>query len=492
MRKIIAVLVLIVAIGGMMPLGMGYLAKRQMQNIAAHLSEQPQLTVTIDGYHRGYLSSTAVMSVVYKAVIHGADNQPKKVLPQVKFKLSEKISHGPILLTDQGLRVGMAYAQSELDQPAEISTADYNPSREQAREQENREAFRMTSMIHVNGASEHRFKLPKYSFEAYDSTFTASDLKGAWEMASDLKYHTGYLNLGSFIVEGLGYEARVNTPRLIFDVIHNELGLLTGQSKLQLPTFEVRQGSKVIYQLKNLEINSSTQVDADLYHLNFGSAFEDFNAAQQHYGPGLVKLSLENLDAVKVAELQQLIDQMQDPATESDQQQLQMMALLSKLPGVFNRGAKLTINPFVLTLPQGKIKLNGHVSLAPVADSVPVFSPLTLLPRLQGEVALRIPQTVAQQILVADARDKIVREQQYRAQRAQRQSAEGAQSEHIAPLSAIQLNEKAVRMADALITSLQENGYIQVDGDAYTSTAQVKAGQITINGKPLSTRLLGK
>lgn len=495
MRKIAVVLVLIIAIGVATPFGMGYMAERQIKKIAHRLSDRPQVTVTVENYQRGYMNSQATLKVAYKAVINGGDNKPQSSPMQATFELKQKISHGPILSTADGMRLGMAYAESDLVLSDDTKAA----LNEIFKDQDTKPEFIVDSMIHVNGSSEHKFRVPTYKFKGTDkTTLTTSGVHGSWEMSSNLDYHTGVLNFGNFVAkDDTGGVLRVNAPEIIFEINQNDIGLFTGKSRVSFPSFEILNSGVTTYQIKNLEFNSTTDIDRnDLYNMSLDGGFENIMIAKQNYGPLVLKTSMRNLDASKIIEVQRLVDQMQDPGTAMEQQQLLLFSLMAKIPEIFNRGAEVLVEPFSLTLPQGKMEIVGNAKLVPSEKPKAAINPFTILQRLNGQMKITVPKSVAHELMVVESADKIRKMEHYNRLRAQQQNnysqlVEDAQPKPQVPLTPAQIQQKAEVMADSYVESLLSNGYVKVDGDNYVIDAKMVNGILTVNGKRLPNQMLG-
>lgn len=493
MRKIAVVLILVIAIGAAAPFGMGYMAERQINRIANRLSERPQVTVTVKDYKRGYMNSTATLHIDYKAV------QPEKQqdVIQASVELKQTIKHGPFLSTADGFRFGMAYAESDLVLSKEAKAVLNEIFKDQASQPE----FVIDSMIHLNGASEHHFRIPQYKFLHKDNTqdditITTSGAHGSWEMSSDLDYHTGTLNFGSFLLQQDKVLARINAPEITFDMNHNNIGIYTGKTRIDFPSFEVSVDGKMEYQLKSLELNTSGDVDKDLYHVSFNGGFENLKLEQKAYGPLLFNVSLRNLDANAIVEIQKLADQMQDPNTPKEQQQAIVLGLMTKVPEVFSRGAELRIEPFNLSLPQGKVEIAGHLKIDEGSLTGIAANPFAALQKLNGELKVVMAKDVARELMVKESRDKIAKMEAYSRLRQAQQANyahmnNGQQPPEHKPLTAQEIEAKSQSMADSYIKSLKDNGYVTEEGKNFVMNAKMEKGVLTVNGKRMPNQMLG-
>jgi uncharacterized protein YdgA (DUF945 family) len=499
MRKVIAgVTGVIIATAIALPYGMGYMAENQIYKIADRLSEQPQFQVKIDNYKRDWFDAVADITVSYSASQSSFQSHSKQVIKQVTLALHQNIKHGPFLLTKEGFRIGLAHSHSDVVLPNDAQAA----LNEIFSQQNQKPEFTVDSTIHVNGSSEHIFKIPEFHFKTKDNeTYATSGIEGHWNTSSDLNFHTGNFSFGDFTASSNKKDSlKIESPEIVFDMKRNSNGIYTGKSRFTFPGFDLVMADKPVVAMKNLEVTVAANIEKNLYHFNWSGALQEVTANNKHYGPGVFNSTLRNLDAVKLVDLQKTLDQMQDPATPTDQQQLLLFSLFSQIPAIFNRGAELRVENSFINLPQGMLKLSGKAHLQPDDGKNGGLNTFQLLTRLNGGVVLVIPKDLAYQAMLSEAKNRVIKMDKINQSKAKQmksfaelQRANGrtnvitpAQQK---PMSVSQIDAKAKEMADSFVKSLTQNGYLSSEGKEYHFNAQVRNGKVTINGKPLPSQM---
>lgn len=162
-----------------------------------------------------------------------------------------------------------------------------------------------------------------------------------------------------------------------YDLHKTTTGLYLGQASFSLPSLAVVVKDQKMFEISELTLSSSSDIDDNLFSTHFSAALKSLFANGQNYGPGEVEMSLRNLDAEVLAKINEQANAMQRGTDQERQQAL--MAMLPELPKLFSKGAEFEISKLSLKLPQGMIDGNLLITL-PKGDS---SNPFELIQKLK-------------------------------------------------------------------------------------------------------------
>ena len=105
MRKWIGVILTVLLVIAFLPAGFGILAKKSLDQLVADLPMPNGMSLTLQNYTFGWLSS-------YVAIKVHMDENPQRASYRLNDALDiiihGHIAHGPIVMTERGLRAGIA------------------------------------------------------------------------------------------------------------------------------------------------------------------------------------------------------------------------------------------------------------------------------------------------------------------------------------------------------------------------------------------------
>jgi len=184
--------------------------------------------------------------------------------------------------------------------------------------------------------------------------------------------------------------------------------------------------------------------------------------------------------------------------SQVDEQQRPMMAfsLLAELPKLFAHGASFDISKMNFSLPQGMIDATLHVSV-PAGENT---NPMMLMKQVVAKANLQAPKLIVKQLASNYIMQQMMRQQMMEhviAEQMKKQQAQGngdqtqqASTPQPVQLSPSEMQKKAEEVVDAQLSHILQAGIVTQNNDNYKLDAELKDGQLMLNGKPFNPAML--
>lgn len=265
-----------------------------------------------------------------------------------------------------------------------------------------------------------------------------------------------------------------------YDLHKTTTGLYLGQASFSLPSLAVVVKDQKMFEISELTLSSSSDIDDNLFSTHFSAALKSLFANGQNYGPGEVEMSLRNLDAEVLAKINEQANAMQRGTDQERQQAL--MAMLPELPKLFSKGAEFEISKLSLKLPQGMIDGNLLITL-PKGDN---SNPFELIQKTQGNAKLKMPIEVVKQLMQQSIMQQMAKQPEMQQALIQQLQSSQGQSNQAEPTP----EQIAAMQVDKQINELEQSGLITVDGKDYVIEMSLSEGKFTVNGKPFDPSMM--
>ena len=505
MKKWIAGVIIIIAIIMASYVGMGMLTERAIKKNVAVINDSNGIVVEIQKYHRGWYRSSAVLHWHFHIPLRSVKGQDGKdiVIPAKDYDALMPITvyHGPVMWVGAYPRLGLGYAVSDVDMPrlyadkfAETFTADsIKPTLK----------FRL--FVDYWGISQLDVTLPSFKLIA-KAGGEQLDFQG---VTSQLLLSSGEGRVeGNVSLAGIQFtkdklKAVVGNVTGQYHLHKTDADIYLGDAGFSLPLFSFTGNDQPIFVIEQLTAASDSDIKDQLFYSHMTTSFNKLNWQGRTYGPAVLELSIKNIDANVLADINQQANKMQQGSDEARQQAL--LALLPKLPLLFSKGAQFEVSKLSIAVPEGLIEGNLLLSLA-VGDTK---NPFQLLQNMQGHGKLKLPAVMLKEALVATARQKLLG--QALVQEAKKDSASAPASAPVAkpdgssvstennsaavvvqdnPINPAQLQKEAVDAASRQIDGMVTSGMLVSQGTEYVVEVTLAQGQLLINGKPFTSAML--
>lgn len=478
--------------------GTGVVTERTLKHDVTVLNQSGNLHVEIEQYKRGWFNSTGSLKWEYHAPerVVKNDQGQSTIVPAQDFSLTMplEIFHGPVIYLQSGVKFGLGYAKSELTLPEPFAQKFV----EQFSSQSVMPKAEVGVLVTYLNNTELQFNVPGFTVigKKENEKFEWLGMTKKIQANSDLSAVEG-----SFSVKGIKAhkdKQNIDMGQISgnYAIHETDEGLYLGKMKFLFSSLLVSNGEQPQLELDSFKFRTKSDVDDGLVNSSLDISIEKLFANGKNYGPGELKLSLENLDAEALSRINKQADQLQNGTKQQRQQA--MFALLPELPKLLGQGAKFELSKLYFALPEGVI--DGQLSISlPKGDT---SNPFQLIQKIKGNGKLKLPKPMVQDVLTQSARKQLMAQpnlqevlvnqmQAQKSQDANVSNTETATNEQILKQvpTVADINQVASKKADKKLKDLISSGILSAQGNDLSIELKLVDGQFTVNGKPFNPGL---
>lgn len=492
MKKITGLVVILAALvlGGYY--GMGLVTQRTLNRSVDLMNQSTGLSVTVVDYKRHWFSSTAALDVkvhIPEQVEANADGK-LETIPAQDYSLAVPVDiiHGPIIYSKSGVLFGLGYAYSTLNLPKELA----EKLSAQFAAQSTQPTFELSVFVNYLNQSSVQLAVPTFKLVNKEGNGQVDwlGMKGNMSASSDLKNFNGTFTLDGIKILKDKMNGELGAVTSDYSLHKTDDGLFIGQAGVSLPSFKVSEEGKSLFDLSQFKARTESTITNNLFESSFKTSFDKIQANDKQYGPGLLELSIKNLDAKVLAQLNTQANTLKH-ATGAQRQQT-LFAMLPVLPKLFAQGAVFEISTLKLTVPEGDI--DGHFALSlPKSDNV---NPFQLMQTLEGNGKFQVPSEIVKRALIESLKQKAIAETSPQAKMMSHpDNAASASESKVATMPAASANDakgvqvtddmvkQATAEADKKLSALVDAKLLNVQGPNYVIEFQLSQGKFTVNGQ---------
>lgn len=540
MKKIIGLVVILAVLVLGSYYGMGLLTERTFKRNVDIINQSNGLFVDVEHYNRGWFSSSALVNLSLRFpshVVKNADGQTA-VIPakEYKVKIPFMVFHGPVMFSHRGVKFGLGYADTQVLLPTKY-VSEFNTMYTTASIQPK---LNLSLLVNYLDNSFINMDIPAFKLISKNdgSIFDWSGLNTQMNLSRGLHKIKG--NVGLDGLQMIKDKVKATFGKMVADYNLHQAngGIYLGEAAFSLPQLVVENGNQKMFALEQWDMHTSSDIQQNLFSSSFTTSFKKLMLHDKQYGPGMLEISVKNLDAPTLAQINQLSNSMQQSSVEARQQTV--MGLLPLLPKLLSKGPAIEISKLSLVMPEGVVNGNLLISL-PAGE---VANPFQMIQKLQGHSTLTVPSKVVREIMLISMRQKLQKPslqqamiQQMRTTNAaslqqttgqvnttaspssattngdstklkeepttttaQPQSAgTGSQTQMATPqaapaepqpLTAAEIEQQAAAQTDLRISAMLQSGVLTQQGNDYIIEFSLTQGQLTVNGKPFSAAML--
>ena len=462
--------------------GMGVLTEKTIKKDIAIINQSNQLFAQIEQYKRDWFSSDATVKwrLHIPERIVTEDGKSQTVPAQdYQMEMPIKIYHGPFIFANNHVKFGMGYAEVVFPLPDK-----YNQQFDEMFLKDSTKP-KLDLSIFVNYMNKSTLDLSIPSFK-----LTSKDGKGHFDwmgMNSSTKISSNLNTVeGDIVIDGMkmskeDINATLGKVSTDFDLHKTDAGLYLGNANFSLPSFNVMDKDKKIFDISDFTVSSDSDIEKHLFTTHFNVTVKSLTTNGQNFGPGDLEISLRNLDADVLADMNKQATAMQNGS--DTERQKAMMALLPELPKLFSKGAEFEISKFSLKIPEGITEGNLLVSL-PKGDN---SNPFEMIQKIQGNAKLKMPKAVVKQLVQQSVIQQMSKQPDLQQALIQQMQSNQVQQATQPPPSPEQL---AGMQADKQIGLWEQNGLITAQDSDYVTEISLDKGKFTVNGKPFDPAMM--
>jgi uncharacterized protein YdgA (DUF945 family) len=481
---IVALLVVVVGLWGGGTYWFGLKTEQQYQMLLQKASQSRHLKFVNESYQRGFLSSKARSIVVIQPTpgITPGD-QP------IKLTLDHDITHGPfpIIKSAQGdsqFKPLMAVFDTKIVLPPETQ-AQFKEVLAQVPEIG---SIRDQTTLYLDGNGEEKFVVPPLKRTFGDEDKVTVDWKGLTlqvNFTSDLKGFKGTLNVPGVELVAKDINLKVKEMKSAFNMQEGVSGLSLGDASLSLADLEFAENQEAkttTFHLRGFSVNTSNKAAGENINSLLAVRTDQMKLEDVQYGPGVFELEFRNLDAASLAKLQKMLRdvdaQPQQQQSEEATEALSLAKYGEILAGLLRKSPEIEITKFDVKTTEGDFTAKAKVSFDGTKTG-PDFNILALANAISAQADCKVGERLLRRLISATTKDKILAEMK------EKSGDDDSDLDSELP-DEKELNALVSSAVEEQLSGLMQQGLLQKADGEYRSSASYKAGQIVLNGRPLS------
>jgi len=526
MKKLAGLVVILAALILGSYYGMGIITERTLKKNIAVIDQSNGVFVEIEQYHRGWYRSTALLNWRMEVPARITKNQEgvEITIPAQEYKMQVPLDiyHGPIMFVDFKPMFGMGYARSHValvqpyaDQFAKAYTAASIAP-----------VLNLNIFVNYLNYSMVDVNMPGFKLVSKEGNNQLEWLG----MTSDINISSNHNQVnGRVTIDGINFQKEkvsVALGKVVsnFDLHRTALDLYLGDGNILFSSLMIMQDDKKNLDMQQLDVQSTSNIQDGLLGTHLKMTLGKLLSADKVYGPALLDVSLNNLDAEAFAKINRQANELQ----EADKQKALFM-LMPELLKLFGKGALLKISELSVTMPEGIIKGNLLVSL----PAEGVDNPFQLIQKLKGQGKLVFSEAVLKQLMNDTVKQSL--QKQADLQTATLDSASGGTStpapetvvpvstattsapetvvpvstatpapeavvpdsmptpasEAVAPAQKVDDPEVIAKQANEKLANMVQSGLLSLQGSDYVIEFKLAEGKLEVNGKPFNSAMMG-
>ena len=491
--------------------GMGVITERTLKNNLAIVNQSNGLYAEVVSYHRGWFESEALLNWNFHVparLVKAANGQMESAPAQdYRFATPLVIYHGPIIFVNHGILLGLGYAHTNLVLPSNL-LAQFKAS---FTKESTEPKMDVSLYVDYLNNSQIKMELPQFNLIAKQGKMTFDWLG----MSSFVRTTSSLSNInGHFVLEGVRFtqDKMVATLGKVsgqYNLKKTDSGLFLGDASTIVPSVVVTNKDEKIFGMDEFAVDSTTNIQKNLFNAYFKTSMEKLFANGRLYGPGHFAAAIKNLDAVILANINAQINKAQQSSDLEKQQA--MLAILPELPKLLAQGSVFEISTMNLVVPEGQVEGNLMVSLP--AGSL--ANPFELIQKIEGSGQLKLPVELVKELVTLSIKQKLMSEslaatqadptaagqavvggstaEAIKTATTETTSAEnataGAVNTSTSP-SLPDMGQQAVAQTDQKINDMIQSGLLVQQGTEYLVTIKLNQGQLMVNDKPFNAGML--
>lgn len=479
MKKMLGVLLVLVILipGGYY--GMGWLTERTIRHNLDAVNRSNGLAVTLKSYHRGWFKSTAELDWKLHVPERMVKNEQgaSEIVAAQDFNTSMKLDiyHGPVMLIHHKPLFGLGFAETNLQVPEQYDAA-FN---ELFTTESTKPILQLSIFVNYLNNSHVELALPSFKlFAKKGGEFDWLGMQSFVHVSSNAAKVQGEVTLDGIDISKDDAKVTIGQIKSTYQLHKTADGLYLGNANMTFPSLILTKGGQKIFEMSGFDINSNSDVSSGLFSSHFKSTLEKVLANGKSYGPGILDVSVRNLDAEVLGKINAEVNQIHQ-GTEMEKQKA-LFAILAQVPKLFAKGPEFELTELSFVMPEGTLQGSVLVSLPENTSA----NPFELLQKIQGKGKFRIPVDVLKVVLNEINQQKLLANSPAPSSQTTPGNPSSASSHPSAVVSA------SAEMTDKQIQNMMQSGLITQSGNSYVIEVNLEGGKLLVNGNPFNPAML--
>jgi uncharacterized protein YdgA (DUF945 family) len=437
-------------------------------------SQWQYLKLVNESYDRGLLESKArTLIEIEQPSGPAAGGQP------IRLTLAHNITHGPFpASTPDGkwrFQPLMAIIETRLVVSAETRTH----LAELYAQIPELESTRDYTVIYLDGHGEEHLSIPAFQHAFGDKEKVTVVWKGLSlqvNFAADLKNFTGVLSVPGLGVVAKDINLKIEEVKSTFDSHEGISELTLGDASFDIGVLDLvakQEKAPLAVLIQAFNLQTSSKASGDVINCLVALKVDQIKIDGNQCGPGIFELELRNLDAASLARLQQMLrERPAQPLPRSqDAVQMAMLASLGEiLPGLLRKSPEMELRQFDLKTTLGDFSGKARIAFDGTQPGS-TQNLLALATALTAEAEFTVGDRLLRHVILSTMKDQLIEQRK-------EQQGTAPDDRNVDAVASAGIDEQLKALT-------AQNILIKGDG-AYRASASYKAGQMVLNGRPLS------
>ncbi|OOZ36007.1 YdgA family protein [Solemya velesiana gill symbiont] len=460
MKKFAVLFVLIVAALLAIPGYVGHQVEARYQVLVARL-EMSGFQVAKHIYQRGWFGANAETDFVLPIPAPDADIPDN--IKEVGFSIHSDIVHGPLMPAGG---IGLAEINTRILVDGENVFPEDYPAKIQIR-------------VSWNGAGETLVDLPATVIPSNENR-PRIDFGG---MSGQMLFNAGFSKIdttmalpGLSVSEGEAKRMVLQGVRADSKSWLDESGLMLGGGVFEVDRFElvmIDDLTSIVLQEIGADVDSGKQGENVSGTITCRLKSADING--DLYGPAILEMSMGNLPAEVLVNIQQGMEEIQRQKLPQQQQAFAAMSvLMSNGPRLIKSDPKFSIDRFSVKTPQGDVE--GRFSVQSIGLLWKEIANMqAIVQKLEAEAELKMPESFFRFLFAQQVRNQVVQQIEMRRQ----------MGEEVEVPEPHELDAMADAAAEEQLQRLLFQEVLIRDGTMLSTQASLSSGLLSVNGKAI-------
>ncbi|HED15528.1 MAG TPA: DUF945 domain-containing protein [Gammaproteobacteria bacterium] len=465
-KLLIGILVLVLGVALLAPFGLGYVADKRFIALLDKMAESGMIDYTVLRTDRGWFSTD--MEVVMEISGDMADgyndyrkSAGKPVAANPGVLLKSRLYHGPVAIasfSEMGTSFSPVVSRVKTDvyvDQGDGTDGELLP-------------VNINTLFKLAGGGVTSLSMDSWKgdLEGGDAQIQWDGVNGQFVFSEGFATQTLDLTAPLLSIKGSDGVFSVKDMSIKSDTY-------TGIQEIELGTASLSVGKMIVQNPKDkqrisidgLSFAAESTASGELVNSVLSMKMGVMNVAGLKFGPGVLSLELNNLDAASVAKISKQVKEMR--GSNMPEEQLSMMVgstMLSILPDLLKQGPELLIKDISLDSPYGKLSMTGSIRVDST-NEMAMANPLLLAEAVIADLKLSIPEDLLVTVYKLEVKKEL----------------EAESLEHTPEM----LEEMARNRVTMQMSPLVAQGMLVYAEGKYIMSMSFEAGRLEVNGQEI-------
>ncbi len=476
-KSLIAVLVVALVVILVAPFGLSFVADKRFIGLLDKLSESGMLDYTVLRTERGWFSTEmdVVMEIsgdLAEAYSNSRVQAGKPVAANPGVMLKNRLYHGPVAIASfADMGASFSPVVSRVNTLVFVDEVDGDKANELL-------PIDIETLFKLAGGGQS-----KLSMENWTGDIADGEAQLQWDgISGQLVFNNGYtrtaIDLSAPLLSINAEDGAVKIENMAFEtdtyVGSHELELGDASatiSKVSIQASGDKGKKSVTIDGMSMEAGSTASGESsELVNSTVTMKIDGFNIEGVKYGPAVMSLDLNNLDAASIAKIQKQLKELQK--TDMPEEQLSMMAastMFSVLPDLLKKAPELIIRDISLESPFGKLNVVGSIRVD-ASNELAMANPFLLVEAIIADLNLNMPESLLVELQKLEVRKEL----------------EAESLEHTPEM----IEEMAKSRVTMKMSPLVAQGMLVFADSEYTMNVTFESGKLVLNGQEIPVAAL--